>query len=256
MLDDRLDRLRLELAGALADAADAVVREDVGEDPVAPARADDVGVDARDAAILAAVDDHAAASFGRAGAADPLLPALLVDVEEGGAVVRVLGDLFGHDVDAEARRVGQRKMALRVHRRRPGDELLRPGRVEGVEMLLDHEVGHGGGELEADRRGDRAAALVGRDVAAMRRREMGHGDRVGDAAERHRLGLEDVDAAALGEGEELADAVVHLAGRDADRRMMGHVVHRLLAVARGRLLPPVDVESAQAGAPPATPRPP
>src|SRR3954471_6172745 len=75
--------------------------------------------------------------------------------EEGGAVVRMFGDLFGHNVDAEDRRIGQRKMAIRVHCRRPGDEVLRPGRVEGVEVLLDHEVGNGGRELEADCRSDR-----------------------------------------------------------------------------------------------------
>ena len=63
LLDDGFDRLRLEFAGAFADAADAVVCEDMGEDPVAPFRVDDVGVDACDAAILAAVDDHAAASL-------------------------------------------------------------------------------------------------------------------------------------------------------------------------------------------------
>ena len=46
----------------------------------------------------------------------------------------------------------------------------------------------------------------------------------------------------LGERVELADRVVHLAGRDRDGRAVRHLVHGLLAVARRRLLPPVDVE--------------
>ncbi len=105
----------------------------------------------------------------------------------------------------------------RIDRRVPGDEIVGPRLVEGVEMLLDQEVGHAGGELQADRRRHRSAALVRRDVAAMGERDIGDGERVGDAAERHRLGLEDVDAAAGGQREELADGVVHLAGRDRDR---------------------------------------
>ena len=54
LLDRRLDRLRLPFAGALADARDAVVGEDLGEHPVAPARADQVGLDPRDPAVAAA----------------------------------------------------------------------------------------------------------------------------------------------------------------------------------------------------------
>ena len=48
---------------------------------------------------------------------------------------------------------------------------------------------------------------------------------------------------------ELADRVVHLAGRDRDGRAVRHLVHRLLAVARRRLLPPVDVEIGASVAP-------
>ena len=109
----------------------------------------------------------------------------------------------------------------RIDRRMPGDEVAGPGLVEGVEMLLDQEVRHAGGELQADGGGDRAAALVRRDVAAVGERRGRPPQRVGDAAERHRLGLEDVDAAALGERVELADGVVHLAGRDRDRAARG-----------------------------------
>ena len=45
LVDRRLDRLGLPLAGALADALDAVVGVDLGEHPVAPAGADQVGLD-------------------------------------------------------------------------------------------------------------------------------------------------------------------------------------------------------------------
>ena len=124
----------------------------------------------------------------------------------------------------------------------PGDELARPRLVEGVEMLLDQEVRDARRELQADRSRDRPAALMRRDIAAMRERQIRHGQRVGDAAERHRLGLEDVDAAALRQREELPDRVVHLAGRDRDRACRRDRMHRLLPVARRRLLPPVDAE--------------
>ena len=45
-----------------------------------------------------------------------------------------------------------------------------------------------------------------------------------------------------GEGVELAERVVHLAGRDADGAAMGDGVGRRLALARGRLLPPIDAD--------------
>ena len=54
LVDRRLDRLRLPLAGALADAGDAVVGEHPGEHPVAPAGADQMGLNARDPAVAAA----------------------------------------------------------------------------------------------------------------------------------------------------------------------------------------------------------
>ena len=54
LMDRRLDRLRLPFAGALADARDAVVGEHPGEHPVAPAGADQMGLDPRNPAVAAA----------------------------------------------------------------------------------------------------------------------------------------------------------------------------------------------------------
>src|SRR5690606_22280191 len=51
LVDRRLDRLRLPFAGALADAGDAVVGEHACEHPVAPAGADQMGLDPGDAAV-------------------------------------------------------------------------------------------------------------------------------------------------------------------------------------------------------------
>jgi len=72
------------------------------------------------------------------------------------------------------------------------------------------------GELKTDCRRHWAAALMWRYIAAMGACHVGDRERVDDAAERHRLGLEDVDPTAFGQGEELADRVVHLARSDRD----------------------------------------
>jgi hypothetical protein len=52
LMDRRLDRLGLPLAGALADALDAVVGVDLREHPVAPAGPDQEGLDPGHAAVL------------------------------------------------------------------------------------------------------------------------------------------------------------------------------------------------------------
>ena len=55
----------------------------------------------------------------------------------------------------------------------PGHELGGPRIVERIEMLLDQEVRDARGELQAERRRDRAAALMGRDPRAGRAGEVG-----------------------------------------------------------------------------------
>ena len=54
LMDRRLDRLRLPFAGTLAHTGDAVVGEHPGEHPVAPAGADQMGLDPRNPAVAAA----------------------------------------------------------------------------------------------------------------------------------------------------------------------------------------------------------
>ena len=84
--------------------------------------------------------------------ADALLPAFREDVEVGAGVIGVGAGDLDIEVDAETRPVGEREMAVRrIDGRMPGDEVARPVVVEGVEMLLDEEIGDAGSELQADR---------------------------------------------------------------------------------------------------------
>ena len=76
----------------------------------------------------------------------------------------------------------------------------------------------------------------------MGQRQVSHRQRIADAAERHRLWLKNIHAAACGQGVELANGVVHLARGDPDRALLGHRIGRLLALAGGGLFPPVQIE--------------
>src|SRR6185295_2070565 len=107
------------------------------------------------------------------------------------------------EVELKAESGGGREIEVAVggvERGRPSDKLARPGVVEVIEVFLDEEIRHAGGELQANGGGDGAAALVRRDPGAVRLGEMRDCQGGHDAAERHRLGLEDVHAAAVGEG--------------------------------------------------------
>ena len=130
----------------------------------------------------------------------------------------------------------------RVEHRVPIHEVSYPGLVEGVEMLLDQKIRHTGRQLQANRCSHRPATLVWRNPAAMGQRQVGNRQRIADAAERHRLWLKNIHAAACGQGVELANGVVHLARGDPDRALPGHRIGRLLALAGGGLFPPVQIE--------------
>ena len=124
--------------------------------------------------------------FGGRGArgAEAFFPALGEDIEVSFRIVGVGARDVEVELEPEAGRGGQREVAVGgVERGPPRDEIARPRVVEHVEVFLDEEIRHAGGELQADGGGHRAAALVRRDVAAVRLRETGDGEGGADAAE-------------------------------------------------------------------------
>src|SRR5262249_35975223 len=110
---------------------------------------------------------------------DPLLPTLLEDVEVGPRVIGGSERTLDIQGEAQARPRRQRKVSVGwIDRWMPGDEVAGPRLVEGIEMLLDEEVGEARRELQADRGRHRPTALVGRDVAAVGARQICDGERV------------------------------------------------------------------------------
>ena len=99
--------------------------------------------------------------------AQSLFPARPGRVEEARLIVGMLLDQLEVQIHAQPRRVGIDRCPLSGLIVGPRSPVARPGLIKRIEMLLDQEVWHDGGQLQADGRRDRAAALMRRDPGAV-----------------------------------------------------------------------------------------
>src|ERR1039458_4513612 len=90
---------------------------------------------------------------------------------------------------------------------RPRHQFPGPGFIECIEMFLDKEVGNDSCQLQTYGRGYGTAALVRSDPGSICLRYIRGRDRVGDTAERHRLGLINTDVSAASQRFKLAHFV-------------------------------------------------